>query len=223
MDSSFSGLPSELQQLSLSAPSFDHFDIPERTEKPSWMTTSFLPPLSPSTTSSSTSSRRPPGASHTRSISDYSLVHPILAPLSTPTRNRHQTHRRTVSANTGSSNLDFFQSFSNTSLPHIDEHPYRARTNSPPEPTTNSYPNLQTHKHHIENAILRDGNTGKYYCSYCKKAFNRPSSLRIHIYSHTGEKPFVCEEEGCGRQFSVQSNMRRHLRIHRIGRAKSNK
>ncbi|KAI8973664.1 hypothetical protein BDF20DRAFT_790330, partial [Mycotypha africana] len=56
--------------------------------------------------------------------------------------------------------------------------------------------------------------TGKYSCPYCQKAFNRPSSLKIHTYSHTGEKPFVCHEEGCGRQFSVQSNMRRHLRVH---------
>ncbi|OAD08598.1 C2H2-type zinc finger transcription factor, partial [Mucor lusitanicus CBS 277.49] len=59
-----------------------------------------------------------------------------------------------------------------------------------------------------------DEQTGRYYCPFCNKAFNRPSSLRIHTYSHTGEKPFVCQEEGCGRQFSVQSNMRRHLRVH---------
>ncbi|KAI7855192.1 hypothetical protein BDC45DRAFT_414024, partial [Circinella umbellata] len=54
----------------------------------------------------------------------------------------------------------------------------------------------------------------KYKCSYCQKGFSRPSSLRIHIYSHTGEKPFDCPEPGCGRRFSVQSNMRRHMRVH---------
>ncbi|CAO3702331.1 unnamed protein product [Rhizopus stolonifer] len=67
--------------------------------------------------------------------------------------------------------------------------------------------------------IERDEKTGKYYCPYCEKAFNRPSSLRIHTYSHTGEKPFICSKEGCGRTFSVQSNMRRHLRVHKIGRS----
>ncbi|CAG8492846.1 13656_t:CDS:2 [Acaulospora morrowiae] len=51
-----------------------------------------------------------------------------------------------------------------------------------------------------------------------EQRFSRPSSLRIHTYSHTGEKPFVCTEPGCGRKFSVQSNMRRHLRVHRLGR-----
>jgi uncharacterized Zn-finger protein len=58
----------------------------------------------------------------------------------------------------------------------------------------------------------------RYICPYCSKGFSRPSSLRIHTYSHTGEKPFVCSEDGCGRRFSVQSNMRRHLRVHKLGR-----
>lgn len=54
----------------------------------------------------------------------------------------------------------------------------------------------------------------KYECQYCGKGFNRPSSLKIHLNSHTGEKPFVCPLEGCGRSFSVLSNMRRHARVH---------
>ncbi|KAI8149724.1 hypothetical protein BJV82DRAFT_479184, partial [Fennellomyces sp. T-0311] len=54
----------------------------------------------------------------------------------------------------------------------------------------------------------------RYRCSMCPKTFSRPSSLRVHIYSHTGEKPHGCPHPGCGRRFSVQSNMRRHLRVH---------
>ncbi|KAF8894072.1 hypothetical protein BD779DRAFT_1385819, partial [Infundibulicybe gibba] len=53
----------------------------------------------------------------------------------------------------------------------------------------------------------------KYVCSYCGKGFNRPSSLKIHLNSHTGEKPFICPVESCGRSFSVLSNMRRHARV----------
>ncbi|KAJ7217794.1 hypothetical protein GGX14DRAFT_561157 [Mycena pura] len=56
--------------------------------------------------------------------------------------------------------------------------------------------------------------SSKYECSYCGKGFSRPSSLRIHLNSHTGEKPFVCPVDGCGRSFSVLSNMRRHARVH---------
>ncbi|KAJ7346811.1 hypothetical protein DFH08DRAFT_869399 [Mycena albidolilacea] len=54
----------------------------------------------------------------------------------------------------------------------------------------------------------------KYECTYCGKGFSRPSSLKIHLNSHTGEKPFVCPVDGCGRSFSVLSNMRRHARVH---------
>lgn len=52
----------------------------------------------------------------------------------------------------------------------------------------------------------------RYVCATCGKAFSRPSSLRIHSHSHTGEKPFKCPHEGCGKAFSVRSNMKRHER-----------
>jgi len=82
--------------------------------------------------------------------------------------------------------------------------------------------------------------SARYECAYCGKAFNRPSSLRTHTNTHTGEKrtllyrfivtgysstynrrrtAFVCPHSGCGRAFSVQSNMRRHARVHDTSRA----
>ncbi|KAL7421752.1 hypothetical protein Q5752_003523 [Cryptotrichosporon argae] len=57
----------------------------------------------------------------------------------------------------------------------------------------------------------------RYECEHCAKTFSRPSSLRIHIYSHTGERPFVCPEPTCGRRFSVQSNLKRHAKVHLPG------
>ncbi|KAI9277831.1 hypothetical protein BY458DRAFT_452947 [Sporodiniella umbellata] len=57
-----------------------------------------------------------------------------------------------------------------------------------------------------------------HVCVYCRKAFSRPSSLRTHVYSHTGERPFECPQPCCFRKFSVHSNMRRHLRVHESGK-----
>ncbi|KII91809.1 hypothetical protein PLICRDRAFT_104604 [Plicaturopsis crispa FD-325 SS-3] len=53
-----------------------------------------------------------------------------------------------------------------------------------------------------------------HQCPRCRKHFNRPSSLRIHMNTHTGAKPFKCPYPQCGREFNVNSNMRRHLHTH---------
>ncbi|KAI8640986.1 hypothetical protein BD408DRAFT_369030, partial [Parasitella parasitica] len=75
----------------------------------------------------------------------------------------------------------------------------------------------ETDKGPSSSLIKKDSKTTKrkqYGCRFCTKKFTRPSSLKIHVYSHTGEKPFHCTYLGCRRKFSVQSNMKRHLRVH---------
>ncbi|KAI4231473.1 MAG: hypothetical protein L6R40_007723 [Gallowayella cf. fulva] len=65
------------------------------------------------------------------------------------------------------------------------------------------------------NSKLSSSTQKKHKCKVCDKRFTRPSSLQTHMYSHTGEKPYACEVQGCGRHFSVVSNLRRHRKVHK--------
>ena len=72
------------------------------------------------------------------------------------------------------------------------------------------------------NAKMSPSAQKKHKCRICEKRFTRPSSLQTHMYSHTGEKPFACDHAGCGRHFSVVSNLRRHKKVHKEDGAASN-
>ncbi|XP_023694831.2 transcription factor HIVEP2 [Paramormyrops kingsleyae] len=53
---------------------------------------------------------------------------------------------------------------------------------------------------------------GKYVCHYCGRACAKPSVLKKHIRSHTGERPYPCIP--CGFSFKTKSNLYKHKKSH---------
>ncbi|XP_075210897.1 uncharacterized protein LOC142318216 [Lycorma delicatula] len=52
----------------------------------------------------------------------------------------------------------------------------------------------------------------RHLCPRCPKSFSSPGKLSQHMYSHTGERPFVCQH--CTKAFSSKFKLVRHTLIH---------
>ena len=62
---------------------------------------------------------------------------------------------------------------------------------------------------------LASHNSKNFVCHVCGKKFALSQYLKEHSYTHTGQKPFVCEFPGCYRQFRQAGKLSMHKKIHR--------
>ncbi|XP_037311977.2 zinc finger protein PLAG1 [Pungitius pungitius] len=51
-------------------------------------------------------------------------------------------------------------------------------------------------------------------CLECQKAFNSLEKLKVHSYSHTGERPYRCSQPDCTKAFVSKYKLLRHMATH---------
>ncbi|EDW81257.1 uncharacterized protein Dwil_GK11965 [Drosophila willistoni] len=76
----------------------------------------------------------------------------------------------------------------------------------------NEEKHLNKKKREKEARNTGPGRIRQYLCDICGKSYTQSSHLWQHLRFHQGVKPFVCQEENCGRKFTIRPDLNDHIR-----------
>ncbi|XP_023222365.1 zinc finger protein 782-like [Centruroides sculpturatus] len=98
---------------------------------------------------------------------------------------------------------------------HSEERPFKCNYNSCEESFKRKC-NLEQHMYtaHSDEILSKisqnDPKIMRRKCNFCLKVCQSPSTLKLHLRTHTRERPFTCNF--CNGTFTYKSNLNRHIR-----------